>query len=54
MHDGVKVCFAICAILILEIVAMLTGHNGTMLRLALVAIAGLGGFSLAKFLRRTH
>lgn len=54
MHDGVKVCVAIAGIVILEIVAMLTGHNGTMLRLALVAIAGLGGFSLATFLRRNR
>lgn len=53
MHDGVKACVAIVAITILEIVAMLTGHNGTMLRLALVAIAGLGGFALAKIIRRT-
>jgi hypothetical protein len=53
MYDGLKVCVAIAAIMILEIVAMLTGHNGTMLRLALVAIAGLGGFSLAHILRRT-
>lgn len=53
MHDGVKVCFSIVAIMILEIVAMLTGHNGTMLRLALIAVAGLGGFSLAKILRRS-
>lgn len=54
MNDGYKVCFAIVGIVLLEIVAMLTGHNGTMLRLALVAIAGLGGFSLATFLRRNR
>lgn len=54
MHDGVKVCVAIAGIVILESIAMLTGHNGTMLRLALVAIAGLGGFSLATFLRRNR
>lgn len=52
MHDGTKVCAAIAGIVILEVVAMLTGHNGTMLRIALVAIAGLGGFSLASVLRR--
>jgi hypothetical protein len=52
MHDGVKACVAIVAITILEVVAMLTGHNGTMLRLALVAIAGLGGFALARLVRR--
>lgn len=53
MHDGVKVCVAIIAIMVLEIVAMLTGHNGTMLRLSLVAVAGLGGFSLASVIRRS-
>lgn len=52
MHDGLRVCVAITALTILEIVAMLTGHNGTLLRLAIIAIAGLGGFSLAKILRR--
>jgi hypothetical protein len=52
MQNGVKICFAIVAIMVLEVVAMLTAHNGTMLRLALVAIAGLGGFSLASILRR--
>lgn len=51
MHDGLKVCVAIAAITLLEITAMLTGHNGTMLRLALVAVAGLGGFSLARILK---
>jgi len=50
--SSVKICLAIVAITVLEVVAMLTGHNGTMLRLALVAVAGLGGFSLASILRR--
>lgn len=54
MHDGYKVCFAIVSITILEAIAMATGHNGTMLRLALVAIAGLGGFSLGTFIRRSR
>ena len=52
MHDGTKVCFAIVAVTVLEIVAMLTGHNGTMLRVAIIAVSGLGGFSLAKLIRR--
>jgi len=52
MHDGIKVCFAIAAIAAIEIVALLTGHNGTMLRVAIIAISGLGGFSLAQLLRR--
>lgn len=52
MHDGTKVCFAIAGIVILEVVAMLTGHNGTMLRVAIIAVSGLGGFSLAKLIQR--
>ena len=52
MHDGQKVCVAIIAIAAVEITALVTGHNGTMLRITLVAIAGLGGFSLAKFLKK--
>ena len=50
MHDGQKVCIAIIAITAVEITALLTGHNGTMLRITIVAISGLGGFSLAKIL----
>jgi hypothetical protein len=41
---------AIAALVILECAALATGHNGTLLRLVIVAVAGLGGFSLAKFL----
>lgn len=51
MHNGTRVCFAIVGIVAIEITALLTGHNGTLLRLAIVAVAGLGGFSLAQFLR---
>lgn len=49
---GLHVCIAIVAVTVLEIAALLTGHNGTMLRLAFIAVAGLGGFSLSQFLRR--
>jgi hypothetical protein len=52
MHDGYKVCIAIVAIMVVEVAALITGHNGTILRLALVAISGLGGFSLAQFFVR--
>jgi len=45
-----NVIAAIAGIVVLESVALLTGHNGTILRLSIVIIAGLGGFSLAKFL----
>jgi len=45
-------CIAIAAIVILEVAAMLTGHNGTLLRIALVLIAGLGGFALDRIIKR--
>lgn len=47
-----KACIAIAAIATVEIVALLTGHNGTMLRLSLAAIAGLGGFTLGYLTRK--
>lgn len=47
-----RIVCAIIALVILEVTALLTGHNGTLLRIALVAIAGLGGFSLANVIRR--
>jgi hypothetical protein len=49
---SLRVCIAIAGIVFLESVAMCTGHNGTLLRLAFVAIAGLGGFSLAHLIRK--
>jgi hypothetical protein len=51
IHTPRIIC-AVAGIVVLESIAMLTGHNGTLLRVALVAIAGLGGFSLAAILRR--
>ena len=46
-----EVVAAIAALCVLEVAALLTGHNGTILRLVIIAIAGLGGFSLARILR---
>lgn len=46
-----RVICSIAGIVVLETLALLTGHNGTLLRIALVAIAGLGGFSLARILK---
>jgi hypothetical protein len=43
---------AIIGITVLESVAMLTHTDGRFLGLALVAVAGLGGYSLANLLRR--
>jgi hypothetical protein len=50
-HNPRIIC-SVAGIVVLESIAMLTGHNGTLLRIALVAVAGLGGFSLASILRR--
>jgi len=44
-------CIAIVTLGAIEIVAMLTGHNGTMLRICIVVIAGLGGFVIGWPLR---
>lgn len=52
MHDGYKVCSAIAGITIIEVVALLTGHNGTVLRLALIFLSGLGGFTVAKIIAK--
>ena len=52
MTDANKTCVAIVALAMVEIVALLTGHNGTMLRLVYIGIAGLGGFSLNELLRQ--
>jgi len=45
-------CIAIAGVVILEVTALLTGHNGTLLRIAFIAVAGLGGFSLAQLIRK--
>lgn len=50
--DQVKVCAAIAGIVIIEVAALLTGHDGTILSLAVGAIAGLGGFSLARLTQK--
>ena len=49
--DVIKCGIAIVALTTLEIVALAKGKNGTLLRLIIIAIAGLAGFSLAQFLR---
>lgn len=52
MKSPILPCIAIAAIVILEVTAMLTGHNGTLLRIALVLVAGLGGFALDRIIKR--
>ena len=43
---------AIGAIVFLETLAMAHGYNGTILKTAIAAIAGIGGFTLAKMFAR--
>jgi len=46
-----KVCVAIAALTTIELVALSKGKNGTMLRIIIIAIAGLAGFSIAEFIK---
>jgi hypothetical protein len=48
----IKAIAGIAAVVILESVAMLTGHNGTVLRLSIAAVAGLGGFAVGALYRK--
>lgn len=43
---GIAVC-----ITTVEIVALYKGKNGTLLRLVIIALAGLAGFSLAELIK---
>lgn len=47
-----KVITVITAICLLETLALLLGYNGSLLRVALVLIAGLGGFELARWRKK--
>jgi hypothetical protein len=51
--DVIKICFACACITTLEVIALLRGRDGTMLRLSIAALAGLAGFSLAEFIKFT-
>jgi hypothetical protein len=48
----VRAVAGIAGLVVLECVAMLTGHNGTVLRLAIAAVAGLGGFAVGRLIRK--
>lgn len=48
----VRAVAGIAAVTVLESVAMATGHNGTVLRLAIAAVAGLGGFAVGQIFER--
>ena len=43
-----KVCVAIICLTTLELFALSKGKNGTLLRIIIIAIAGLAGFSIAE------
>jgi len=51
MNVDLKVCVAIVALTVLELFALHKGRNGTMLRIIIIAIAGLAGFSIAEFIK---
>lgn len=45
------ICVAILCLTTLELFALHKGRNGTLLRLTIVAIAGLAGFTLAELIK---
>jgi len=47
----VKVCVAIFSLTTLELLALHKGKNGTLLRIIIIAIAGLAGFSIAELVQ---
>lgn len=47
----IKAVAGIVGVVVLESVAMLTGHNGTVLRLSIAVVAGLGGFAVGALWR---
>jgi hypothetical protein len=49
--DVVKTLGAAACITAVEIVALCKGKNGFLLRLVIVALAGLAGFSLAELIK---
>jgi len=46
-----KVCIAIVSLTTLELFAISKGKNGTLLRIIIIAIAGLAGFSIAELVQ---
>jgi len=49
--DCVKILGIAVCITSVEIVALMKGKNGTLLRLVIIALAGLAGFSLAELIK---
>lgn len=46
--ETLKAMMAMGCVTVLEIAALMMGFNGTILSLAVAALAGLGGYALAK------
>jgi hypothetical protein len=46
-----RICIAIVCLTTLELFALHKGKNGTLLRIIIIAIAGLAGFSIAEFFK---
>lgn len=51
MMTEARICVAIVCLTALEIVALSKGKNGTLLRIIIIAIAGLAGFSIAELFK---
>jgi hypothetical protein len=51
MNEAVRICVAIVCLTVLELFALHKGKNGTLLRIIIIAIAGLAGFSIAELVR---
>lgn len=49
--ESLRVLVAIAAITAIEIVALIKGKNGTMMRIVIIAIAALAGFSIAELVK---
>jgi hypothetical protein len=49
--EAIKCTAAIICLTVLEVVALSKGKNGTLLRIIIIAIAGIAGFSIAQFIR---
>jgi len=46
-----RIIIAIVCLTTLELFALSKGKNGTLLRIIIIAIAGLAGFSIAEFIK---
>ena len=51
MSETLRICLAIVCLTVLELFALHKGKNGTLLRIIIIAIAGLAGFSLAELIK---